>query len=247
MNQAPYEKSPIRIRDDLAGSHRRAWKHIASPGAWWGGEQRIAIAAEARNAVNCGLCGRRKEALSPNAVQGKHDSLGKLPENVVEIIHRVRTDPARLSHGWYKGIIASGISEEQYVETVSVVVHVVAVDTFARGLGLSPLPLPAPESGRPSERRPAGAKVSGAWVPWLDAQSLSNEQPDDFPPNQPVANIHRAMSLVPREVASFFDIAGAQYLPGPAMRDFAREYRAISHSQIELLAGRVSSINQCVY
>lgn len=55
------------------------------------------------------------------------------------------------------------------------------------------------------------------------------------------------MSLVPREVAGFFDVVNSQYLPGPAMRDFSREYRAITHAQIELLAGRVSSINQCVY
>ncbi len=31
------------------------------------------------------------------------------------------------------------------------------------------------------------------------------------------------------------------------MRDFATEYRAISHAQIELVAGRVSSLNGCVY
>lgn len=247
MSQAPYEASPIEIRDDLAGAHRRAWKHIASAGTWWDGEQRTAIAAEARHAANCDLCRRRKEALSPTAVQGKHDTSGGLPDNVVEVIHRIRTDPARLSEGWYKGILATGLSEEQYVETVGVVVHVVAVDTFARGLGLAQLPLPKPAPGSPTKRRPAAAKVSGAWVPWLDPKSMSDEMSDMFPPNRPVANIHRAMSLVPREVASFFDVVSAQYLPGAAMRDFSREYRAISHAQIELLAGRVSSINQCVY
>jgi len=38
-----------------------------------------------------------------------------------------------------------------------------------------------------------------------------------------------------------------QYLPGTAMRDFSREYRAISHAQIELLAARVSPLNRCFY
>lgn len=246
MSQAPYEASPIEIRDDLAGAHRRAWKRIASPGTWWNGAERVAIAAEARHAPNCDLCRRRKEALSPNGVQGRHDSLGRLPDNVVEVVHRVRTDPARLSQGWYKGILATGLSEEQYVETVAVVVHVVAMDTFTRGLGLPQTPLPGAEPGIPSRNRPA-AKVSGAWVPWLEPKEMAAEMPEMFPPNRPVANIHRAMSLVPREVASFFDVVNAQYLPGPAMRDFSREYRAITHAQIELLAGRVSSINQCVY
>lgn len=61
------------------------------------------------------------------------------------------------------------------------------------------------------------------------------------------ANIHRALSLVPREVIGFFDLDTAQYLPDKALRDFGREYRDISHAQIELLAARVSALNQCVY
>ena len=55
------------------------------------------------------------------------------------------------------------------------------------------------------------------------------------------------MSLVPAEVRSFFDLVTHQYLPGEVMRDFSREYRAISHAQIELLAARVSALNRCLY
>src|SRR5260370_33827456 len=79
------------------------------------------------------LCRRRKEAVSPAAIEGTHDSLGELSEVVVEVVHRVRTDPGRLSERWYRGVIAGGLSEEQYVETVSVIAHVVAIDTMARG------------------------------------------------------------------------------------------------------------------
>ena len=63
----------------------------------------------------------------------------------------------------------------------------------------------------------------------------------------PPANIHKAMSLVPAEVESFFDLCEHQYLGALAMRDFAREFRAISHAQIELLAARVSAMNRCFY
>jgi AhpD family alkylhydroperoxidase len=31
------------------------------------------------------------------------------------------------------------------------------------------------------------------------------------------------------------------------MRDFDNEYQAIYHAQIELVASRVSALNQCVY
>jgi len=53
----------------------------------------------------------------------------------------------------------------------------------------------------------------------------------------------KAMSLVPDEVRGFFDLVSHQYMPPLAMRDFSREYRAISHFQIELLAARVSALN----
>jgi len=72
------------------------------------------IAAETRRAPYCALCRRRKEALSPAAIAGKHDSLDELPEAVVEVIHRVRTDPGRLSERWFRDVIATGLGEEEY-------------------------------------------------------------------------------------------------------------------------------------
>ena len=155
-----YASAPIEIRDDFAAAHARAWGRIGRPGTWSDGSERVAIAAETRYALSCVLCRRRKEALSPTAIEGHHDSLSALPETVVEVIHRVRTDPGRLSERWFRGVIAGGLSEEQYVETVSIVAHVVAIDTMARGLGLDLPPLPQPEQGRPSEYRPPGAKMA---------------------------------------------------------------------------------------
>lgn len=242
-----YVSSPMPIRGDLAAAHARAWERIGRPGTWWDGAARVAIAAETRHASSCRLCRRRKEALSPAAIEGTHDSLGELSEAVVEVVHRVRNDPGRLSERWYHGVIAGGLSEEQYVETVSVVAHVVAIDTMARGLGLDALSLPHPQAGVPSQRRPVAAKSGGAWVPWLEPTDLSGGEADLYPSGRPAANIMKAMSLVPDEVRGFFDLVSHQYLPPLAMRDFSREYRAISHSQIELLAARVSALNQCLY
>jgi len=242
-----YASAPIAIRDDLAAAHSRAWTRIGHPGTWWDGAQRVAIAAETRRAPSCELCGRRKEAPLPAAIEGRHDSLGALPEVVVELVHRIRTDPGRLSERWFRSIIVAGLSEEQYVETVSVVAHVVAIDAMARGLGFDPLPLPQPEHGRPSQCRPVAAKLGGAWVPWLEPSDLTEQEVGIYPAGRPAANIMKAMSLVPDEVKSFFDVVSHQYQAPLEMRDFSREYRAISHAQIELLAGRVSALNQCLY
>ena len=242
-----YASAPIEIRDDLAAAHARAWGRIGRSGTWWDGAQRVAIAAETRHAVSCALCRRRKEALSPAAINGTHDSLGALPEVVVEVVHRVRTDPGRLSKRWFRGVIAAGLSEEQYVETISIVAHLVAIDTMAGGLGCDLPLLPQPEQGRPSQYRPPGVKPGGAWVSWLEPADLGESEVGLYPVDRPAANIMKAMSLVPEEVRSFFDVVSHQYLPPLAMRDFSREYRAISHAQIELLAARVSALNQCLY
>ena len=242
-----YASAPIKIRDDLAAAHSRAWERLGRPGTWWDGAERVAIAAETRHALSCALCRRRKEALSPAAIEGKHDSLGVLSEVVVELVHCVRTDPGRLSEHWFRGVIAAGLSEEQYVESLSIVAHVVAIDTMARGLGIDALPLPEPKPGLPSHYRPAGAKPGGAWIPWLEPADLSEAETGLYPAGRPAANIMKAMSLVPDEVKSFFDVVSHQYQGPLQMRDFSREYRAISHAQIELLAARVSALNQCLY
>jgi len=180
-------------------------------------------------------------------IAGKHDSRDELPETVIEVIHRVRSDPGRLSERWFRDVAAAGLREEEYVETVSIVAHVVAIDTMARGIGFEPLPLPQPRPGQPSQYRPGGAKRGDAWVPWIEPPDLSAVEAGIYSVGRPAANIMKAMSLVPDEVRSFFDIVSHQYQGPLEMRDFSHEYRAISHAQIELLAARVSALNQCLY
>jgi hypothetical protein len=242
-----YTDCLLPIRDDLAAAQQRAWTRLARPGRWWTGAERVAIAAEARDALDCRLCARRKAALSPYAEDGAHDSRGALPDRTVEAIHRIRTDPGRITQAWVDSLIAQGLDAEHYVELIGVVVTTVAVDTFCNGLGLPLRPLPEPQPGAPTRVRPAGAALGGAWVPWVDGRNVGPGEAWLYPAGRPGANIRKAMSLVPEEAHGFFDLVEAQYIPGPAMRDYAREYRAISHPQIELLAGRVSAINRCEY
>lgn len=245
MPAISYESAPLKVRQDLANAHRRVWEGLASPGTWLDGATRIKVAEEVRHVRGCELCARRKAALSPYSVDGKHDDLGLLPENWVEMIHRIVSDPARLTHGWYQKMISSGIAEGEYVEIVSVMAHVTAIDTFARGLGMPQQPLPLAKPGEPSRYRPAEARVTDAWVPTIVWSEGGPNEADYFV--GPSSNIRRALTLVPDEARSFFDLSSYQYLAGPAMRDFGTEYRAITHAQIEFLAARISALNQCLY
>jgi hypothetical protein len=105
--------------------------------------------------------------LSPNSVSGRHDTLGELPHTVVEAIHRIRTDPARLSRAWFENVIADGLSDAQYVELVGVVALLAGVDSFARAIGIAWFELPEPLPGEPSRNRPSSAKPETAWVPMI--------------------------------------------------------------------------------
>lgn len=245
MSEAFYENPPVEIRADIGAAHARKWAGIASPGTWFDAKTRVAIAAETRHAATCALCRDRKAALSPFAVNGTHDSLGDLPENIVEAIHRIATDPGRLTQGWYRKCLESGLSEEEYVEIVGVVCSAVSIDTFARAVGVDRQPLPAPVGGDPSRTRPTEAKQGDAWVPWIAGPDATGDDIEAFGPS--ASNVRRALSLVPAEAYGFFDIVSAQYLDASQMRDFDTPHRAISRPQIELIAGRISFLNQCAY
>ena len=115
-----------------------------------------------------------------------------------------------------------------------------------RSLGMAPHELPLPQPGEPAQVRPRGARSTLAWVSTVAPEDLTADDPDIYV-NKSAANIHRALSLVPNEVEAFFDLDDVHYLPDAQLRDFEHEPRAISHAQIELLAARMSALNQCVY
>jgi len=246
-----YENSPYVVRQDIADEHIRAWRHIAAPGTWLTGRRRVAIAAETRQAAACRLCRERKSALSPYAVEGAHDSLGTLPESVVEVVHRIATDPGRITKRWVEGVIADGMAETDYVETVGVIAHCLCVDTFTDALGIARQAMPEPIAGEPSRKRPAGAVTDTAWLPTVPPETANEALLAIYPrnigdaPNAP--HVRRAMSLVPAEAISFFALNDVQYLPPEAMWTLPVNPRSISKSQVELVASRVSALNGCFY
>jgi hypothetical protein len=245
MGELSYDTAPIAVREDLSAAHMRVWRGISEPGTWLTGSVRVAIAAETRNAVHCALCKKRKEALSPYSVDGEHDTMGGLPEGLVEIIHRVVTDAARLKRDWYDSMIDSGTSDGEYVETIAVTCSTISIDTFNRAMGFEPPPLPEPVEGEPSRIRPPEARPGAAWVPWIAPEDAAAYPDEVFAAT--ASNVQRALSLTPQACRSFFDLVEGQYLKGSQMRDFDTKFRAITRPQIEFIAGRVSAINQCAY
>lgn len=251
MTTIDYDASPQPVRADIVATHERLVEHITSPGTWWTGAERRSIAEAARAARTCALCAARKAAISPFAIDGDHDDPDDLPPEVVDTIHRIVTDPGRLSKSWYDGVVSGpSLDPFKYVELVSVTVLVTALDAFARSMGLDPAPLPDAEIGEPSGHRPADADVSGAWVPQLNR---SDEPNDDwirlYGERVQVAQVERGLSLVPAEVEFLNSVAESHYMPFRHVPDptFRHPDRSIDRIQTELVASRVSAINECFY
>ena len=243
--EVSYAQSSLPVRTDLVEAHRRAWLRLARAGTWWTGAERVAIAAEVRNAARCRACRERKSALSPAAVTAPHDSVSALRPAALDAVHRITRDPARLTRTWYEKTLASGLGDAEYVELVGVVVTVVSIDSFCRGLGVPPHPLPEPVPGEPSRYRPAAAVLEGAWAPTIPAAAVGGAEADLWSPGR-TGNVIRALSLVPDEVRQLAELGAAHYLPFNRMMDL-RAARAIDRMQIEFLAARVSALRECFY
>ena len=248
MTQISYSAATVPVRADLVEAHEQLWQQLAEPGTWWTGAERVAIAAEVRKAWTCSLCIDRKAALSASAVDGEHDTHRVLPAPVVEMIHRITTDPGRLSKDWYERLVADGVEDTHYVEALGVVVRTVSVDSFCRGVGIPAHPLPAPIPGEPSRRRPSQAQMDTSWMPMIPSGQETGPDADIYW-GQPAPNVLRAMSLIPDEVrASMHILMGAHYMGlDQGLDPTSNGGRAISRAQIELLASRVSALNQCFY
>jgi hypothetical protein len=239
-----YAGLSLPISAEMRAAHRRAWERLAAPGSWWTGAERVALAAEVRAARDCALCRERKAALSPHAVAGEHEATSLLPAAAVDAVHRITTDPGRLSKSWYEKTLAAGVSAGPYVELVGVVVTLVNLDSLHRALGVEPEPLPEPVAGEPTRLQPPHEQ-GGAWVPWI---ALDSEEAKDLYGGPPrVANVLRALSLVPDAARQLQELSAVHYLPMDEVADPRAGLPTLSRPQMELVAGRVSALNECFY
>lgn len=241
-----YSAAGAVVRDDIRAAQRDLWEHLRAPGTWWSGTERVAIAAESRRAAGCAFCRERKASLSPGAIAGDHATAGELPPAVVDVIHRVRTDAGRLTRPWFDAVVAAGLSEPRYVELVGVVTMVAGVDFFARALGIPPFPLPEALPGEPSRHRPGGARAGDAWVAMIAREDAAGPEAGLYGDGPFVPNIVRALSLVPDEVRMLRRMSDAHYLPVEQIPDPTAR-RALDRMQMELVAARVSALNECFY
>lgn len=225
-----YTGVDLPIREKTISAQRMSWEVIAAPGRWWTGGERVEIA-------RIGRAARDFEAVGSDI----------LPEAAVYAIQKLVVDNANLNRDWYGEIIASeGMTEDRYVELVAVVVHSLSIDEFHRALGLELEPLPAPIDGEPTLQRPAEAERRYSWPPIVPKGGLNDGDQMLYGPMEWGANVISALSLIPENVRWLHDLSEGHYLSFAEMR-MPDPLRAISRPQIELIAARVSALNECFY
>ena len=221
-----YESSGFPVRRDITEAHRASWQAIARPGPRWSGVQRVEIARQARAA-------RNSRGDPPWLRKGLPDTEGRIPEAACQAARTIAADAHRIDRDWATQAIET-LGDAAYVELGSIVATVAALDAFAEALGRDQEPLPSAEAGTRADTASAdGVADIGAYVPVVSPFSGPN--------------VSRALSLVPEANRLFFTNVGAMY-GGVEQSFYDLEWTGpISRPQAELLAARVSALNECFY
>lgn len=230
-----YSSSDVPVREDLRAAHEAVFRELSEAGTWWTGAERIAIAAAARRArIDAGLS------------EGETDELpdAALPEVVRDVAATLGAAPEGMRRDWFDARVPSLLAEGAYVEAVAVIARSVCVDTFCRGAGLPLNDYPTPVAGEATRDAPTTLTRDAGWVGMIPEGTPEG----DALYGGPTVNVVRALSQVPEEVRSWIRVAGTQYVHISEIQDMgAPTDRAIDRTQIELVAGRVSALNECFY
>jgi hypothetical protein len=155
-----------------------------------------------------------------------------LSDVALEATRTIAADAAKITRSWASTQTAE-LGPAAYVELVSIVVTVTAIDAFAEALGRPHEPLPPVFSQVQDSTDNDEVADIGAYVPMQD--------PWQGP------NVSRALSLVGAANALFMSNVAVMYTGKD--QDFGEMVwdGPLSRPQVELLAARVSSINECFY
>ena len=176
---------------------------------------------------------------------------GRLPPAAVDAVHRIVNDATRLTNAWYeRTALAEGMSDSRYVELVGTVVSVCEHrPLLRRHRRASPRSAGAGAGGtRAATARPPPPTTAGGWAPMVPFDNSGTPEADLWAARR-TGNVIRALSLAPDEVRTLNDLGGAHYIEHHLVRDPSAQKAGsrLSRVQIELVAGRVSVLNDCFY
>jgi hypothetical protein len=223
----------VKVRDDLVEAHRLAWEHVAAPGSWFTGEQRVELARTVLLAV------ADPDPPPPWVAVTLTERLPSprvAPDTAHDAAYRLARHAGTVTEDVYR-LFADTLGELPYVELCALVSTAAAVAHFHRNVGAPLPPLPAPVPGAPTGERPA--ELATPALNWVPVAAPADE----------VAAVVQAYSAVPREWTNTWRMADAQYMPEPDMvhPDWSRRPGGLTRAQMELVAATVARARDCFY
>jgi len=223
----------VAVRDDLAEAHRLAWEHVASPGSWWTGDQRVELAETVLLAI------ADDEPLPPWVGASTGDRLPTqraAPDAAHDAAYRIARHAGTMTEDVFRRF-ADDLGELPYVELCAIVSSVAAVAHFCRNIGLETPPFPEPVDGDPTGERPD--ELAEADLNWVPVAAPADQ----------TAAVVQAYTGVPGELVNTWRMSDAQYMPGHEMvhPDWMRRADGLTRPQVELVASRVSQLRECFY
>ncbi len=215
---------------------------FARPGTWGTAAQRRAIAAEARQArCEAGV----QESVGDEDIAGSAD----LPAAARRLAREVALGGIGIDRRFYEQTLQEGVTEGAYVEIVGVVARLAQLDVFARGLGIPSRELPeAVEDASPSMERPGEAMQLGFFTAAIPDAPQGGALAVELWGDQPGPNIFRSLTLVPQEARRLVKVMSHQYFNLETMMNLDySSLKGIDRPQLELVAAKVSALNQCFY
>jgi hypothetical protein len=222
----------VNVRRDLRDAHRLAWEHIAKPGSWWAGAQRVELAGTAIRAL------ADPDPLPPwmSASASERLEVRTAPAASHDLAYRLARHAGTITIDVYRSTTEQ-IGELPYVELCAIVSTVAAVWHFCRDVGIEVPPLPPPVDGEPSREMPG--QLARPRLNWVPVAAPADE----------VAAVVQAYTAVPGEHANTWRMAAAQYMPDADMvhPDWCRRRGGLTRAQMELVAARVTLLRDCFY
>ena len=222
-----YSDTELEIAAQTEVLHEDELLSFARIGTWGTAAQRTAIAAEARKA---------------RCAAGVQESVGD--EALAVALGGINID-----RDFCQQAQADGVTEGAYVEIVGLAARLAHLDVFARGIGVPVRRLRAPvEDREPSRERPSVAKKEGFFTASIPSAPAGGELAVSLFGNQPAPNILRSLSLVPDEARRLNALLNQEYFSMQTIFDFTcSSHNSITRPQLELIAAKVSELNQCFY
>ena len=214
------------VPDEVIQSFEIVWQNLGKPGAWWTGQQRIEIAKEVRNSRQPKLVER------VNDLSGySHQEAESLSPYVRAVVRKIAYESSTIDRDTYNSIVEV-LGEDRYAELAAIVTQVVPIFTLADILGNPREKLPTAHDGDPTKERPEDLVNDVAFLPTFSPEGLPH--------------VAVSLSLSQADNARRMLLVRSMY-SGTNFGEMVWEHRSLSRQQIELVAARTSSINECFY